>query len=355
MLGAAEIAGTIYYVLFLTADQRRNVESAIGVNDAVDLTSVLRYRSHPYLNYVNNPEFTFENGYRPHHTIGIRKSPWLGQPKAPDSIRIVAIGGSTTYGLYFNKESNVWPMGLERLLRQQGIKAEVINASAPNYSTFELLGMMTLLVPTFSPDLVLIHTGLNDAFAVGYPDEGGPDNLSFRFQWSYEPPGEPGRTIMRWSRLARSLAFRFMPRMFSLSDMTTAMQYQVPEEKLALRFAERATGQVFERNLRTLVALTRHLGAMPFLMDMPTNPNMEQGFSAYYDQVALAIKRNNQIMKKVATETNSRFIAIHDIMREPALFRDSAHMGIEGMRVKANAAAEAILGWLEAQDVVQDS
>ena len=54
-----------------TETERAAVEATLGLRRG-EWNYALRYRPHSYLNYISNPDYTFEDGSRPHNEIGIR-------------------------------------------------------------------------------------------------------------------------------------------------------------------------------------------------------------------------------------------------------------------------------------------
>ena len=305
---------------------------------------MLRYRPHPYLNYTGSPDYVTPDGVRLHHAIGIRATDVDLRSRRPRSLRIVALGGSTTFGLYAPDAGKTWPgllqTGLRSLLEAD---VEVINAGIPNYSTYELLGFAALWLPELRPDIVLVHTGLNDAFTVGFPDEGGPDNGTFRHAWSYRPMPALARRAMRASFLARALGTGWLSRSgHQIGDMTPAIQFPVPPDDEVRHHAERATGRYFRRNLETLIVLIRHAGAEPVLVDMPLNPTTGPDEHVYYGPVTRAVVRNNRIMAEVGERSGVRVVELYDRMRDPELFLDAAHVGPLGMIEKAQAVLDAV-------------
>ena len=56
MLGFVEAAGAIAYYVVVPRQQREAVEFALGI-ETPDFNSVLRYRPHPYLNHLGNPDY----------------------------------------------------------------------------------------------------------------------------------------------------------------------------------------------------------------------------------------------------------------------------------------------------------
>lgn len=346
--GAVEVISAIAYYAFVPEPRRTVIETALGLAGS-ESKSVLRYRPHPYLNYVSNSDFVFESGLRPHHPIGIRVPDFPLTEKRPDVFRVVALGGSTTYGMYFEDAGGVWVSLIGLALRETfDLEVEVINAAVPNYTTYELLGMATMWLPEFRPDLVLVHVGLNDAFTIGFPDEGGPDNTNFRFSWSYRPMPPAIRKAMRASYFFRLSGNGWLARSgHQIGDLTTAMQYPIPPDDQLEGHIRSATGKYFRRNLETLIALIQRTGAEPVLVNMPLNPAYEQGLGLYYDAVSDAVVRNNGVMAELADEHDLALVDAYSLMRAPELYLDAAHLNQDGMVRKAQAVADVILPRLE--------
>jgi len=72
--------------------------------------------------------------------------------------RIIAIGGSTTYGIGVN-DHQTWVYYLDSLLQSE---YEVFNLGVPGHSSVEHLIMSSFLLSKYQPDIVIVHTGLND-------------------------------------------------------------------------------------------------------------------------------------------------------------------------------------------------
>jgi lysophospholipase L1-like esterase len=345
LVGAgAEILGSLGYRFLLPATEREAIEAALGF-DRGSWNTVLRYRPHPYLNYVSNVDYGFADGTRPHHAIGIRDPKF--DPTAPRTggFRIVSLGGSTTYGLFVERTDQVWPelvgLGLSQTL---GTEVEVVNAAVPNYTTNEIIGMSAFWVPEFQPDLVLLHTGLNDAFTVAFPDEGGPDGTRFRYSWSYRGVPTFWSDLMRKSRLARLVGARalrgggYLP-----GDMTASMQYPPPPEQERKQHIQDATGKYFRRNLETIAALIRRSGAEPVFVEMALNPQFESGMDYYRDAISAAVMRNNEILRETGGRLGVQVVPVYDQMRDPDMFIDAAHVTQKGMLRKAQLVYDAVL------------
>lgn len=115
------------------------------------------FKDHPYLIAmpVGDKSYSVKNVTITHNSLGFR-----GQEFAPkgNKKRIVAIGGSTTYGVDVS-DTETWPHQLER---QLGDGYEVLNLGLPGHSTAEHLYTMGAIASRLNPDVVVLHVGHND-------------------------------------------------------------------------------------------------------------------------------------------------------------------------------------------------
>ncbi|MDP3937674.1 MAG: SGNH/GDSL hydrolase family protein [Deltaproteobacteria bacterium] len=88
-------------------------------------------------------------------------------PPREGRVRIVTLGDSCTFGVNIPDESQTYSRVLERLLRERGLDAEVVNAGVPGYTSFQ----GTLLLPELErlrPDAITIYYGWNDHWLGGF-------------------------------------------------------------------------------------------------------------------------------------------------------------------------------------------
>jgi hypothetical protein len=93
---------------------------------------------------------------------GGRGDGWT-RDRTPGTTRLVAVGGSTTYGVN-NPEEATWPALLEQALRTRGVRAEALNFGWPS-QRLEHVVEMADRVAQFHPDVVLYYEAANNATA----------------------------------------------------------------------------------------------------------------------------------------------------------------------------------------------
>jgi lysophospholipase L1-like esterase len=145
------------------------------------------YQSQPYLNYINFP-------YNKEYDInkaGLRNKKKFDIPKPENTIRILFLGGSTTFGEVKNSE-DAFPALLEQKLNEyfqarniSDVKIECMNGGMGAATSAEFLIHYLLKYKYFNPDVVVIHAGINDAFT----------NADFE-DYIYQPDYHTSKRIM---------------------------------------------------------------------------------------------------------------------------------------------------------------
>jgi len=81
--------------------------------------------------------------------------------RRPGVLRIMVFGDSMVVGRALAQDET-YTARLERVLREHGVDAEVLNAGVQGYSTDQVLLLMERLLPLYRPDAVLYGSTLND-------------------------------------------------------------------------------------------------------------------------------------------------------------------------------------------------
>lgn len=117
------------------------------------------FESHPYLigTLRKNAQYEREGLKYSHNSQGYRGEEFP-KTKSKGKIRIVTVGGSTTYGVGVNNEET-WP---HKLAESLGQGYEVLNLGVPGYTTAENLIQTGLHLSEFDADIAIYFVGLND-------------------------------------------------------------------------------------------------------------------------------------------------------------------------------------------------
>ena len=159
--------------------------------EEVDKEQALNERPHPYLLWENTPEYISPEGIRQTNNLGYRNKEDLDFTKDAKVFRILALGGSTTWGYLLDDPDDTWPSQLEGILNDalsensDFDKIEVINGGLNYATSAELLLHYLFRDRYLDPDIVIIHTGGNDAKLLLFHDY-NPDYSFFRPGWKAE-------------------------------------------------------------------------------------------------------------------------------------------------------------------------
>lgn len=195
-----------------------------------------------------------------HNRLGYR-SREIELEKPAGVFRIVAAGGSTTYGAGVGPDET-WPAQLERILHEDYgyTHVEVINTASTAYTTWNTLTNFAFRVVDLQPDLLIVYHATNDAkarltapecYTGETPIRGLYDGL-----WRMDGPDLGLSSLYRYLAVGRG----WMPNPIDLNNWVLPVEASVggcptdlSEEELL------ATNRpiFFERNLRNLVHLAR--------------------------------------------------------------------------------------------------
>ena len=91
------------------------------------------------------------------------RGPEFSKDKPDNTYRIIAVGGSTTFGSGVTNE-NTWPKILEKKLQNLSIgkNIEVINAGIPAITSFNESKLIKEKLIHYKPDLIIVYDGMND-------------------------------------------------------------------------------------------------------------------------------------------------------------------------------------------------
>ncbi|MEM7586679.1 MAG: GDSL-type esterase/lipase family protein, partial [Acidobacteriota bacterium] len=303
---------------------------------------LMAYTGHPFLQFTGNPSRRVVEDRVLGDLSSFNNLGFLGEDfvvaKPPGTVRIAALGGSTTasgypylMGLYLNEHED------------RGDRTfEVLNFGQGWYSTAHSLVNLVLNVLDLEPDVIVIHHAWNDKAVRDAGDQ-------FRSDYShalssFQPPDIPDRHLIRASIWYRFFKHRITPQPdWAFLDRATVTELGRKPDK---RYDNPEELRTYRRNLATMIDLAGLRGIRVVLTTQPRSQDPEAKDAA----AAPHIDQCNAIVRELAAEyPNVIFV---DLDREMTgvmedVFLDLAHVDGVGRRVKAKAIGEALLGALD--------
>jgi len=269
--------------------------------------------------------------------------------KAPGTVRIMAVGGSTTFGSYISDNEHTYPAVLERLLEKEFPKhnIEVINTAVPGYNTTNsLIHLITRLV-YYEPDIVMIYHAIND---IRDHLEFGQDQTPFDLLSHVSCADSVGYYVRN------SLVYRSV----SLAAGVINAKVNVLERRRQRRARRKhnahtegdgdiSTGlDIYGSNLGSMMSVCRQHGIEPVMILFPYSGSLKKKLADsmfYYVgmtgmETAQLIDRYNERMKRTARAHN---VAVVDprIPGDADVWGDWCHLNDTGAELfSANVAVE---------------
>ncbi len=282
---------------------------------------------HPYATYVASP------AHGDHTEQGFR-GPDLYETEAA-GLRIVALGGSSTYGTRV-AEADAYPRQLEHLLRKRLDRpVEVINAGLGGYGTANIIALLALRIAHLKPDIAIFYVGFNDAWNrilyAGFETDYGHAQRSWLM---------PERPLWRASRLLDEVAKLLGHRQRRDPHLHDVAWH--PKSGTAADNWNGGSDRAFRANPRTLVAVARAHGMKAVLV---TQASDFAGHPLKADnplwQEALATQ--TRAIRDIAAETETLLIDIQAEMNDKAdYFADVLHMSAAGNARRAELIADGL-------------
>lgn len=188
------------------------------------------------------------------------RGPEISPDKPADALRLICLGGSTTFGHGAPDDAGTYPALLEVFLRQALSRpVEVINAGVPAYTSWHTRTRLDIDVLPLRPDVALLMDGLNDimnARAVSEEDNDPAANAGLL---------APDTPAARLDRLCSRLTFYAFIKS-SLGRMALAGPKGPPPDRRELWSKGLAR---YEANTRIACARLKAAGVAPVLVNFP--------------------------------------------------------------------------------------
>jgi hypothetical protein len=301
--------------------------------------------SHPYLLYVNNPNY-FDSVLQ-HNSLGYRSSEFK-IVKDSNTFRILALGGSTTYG-YLNKDPNkTWPAILQKKLQAITTKkVEVINAGLNYATSAELLAAYIFRHRFLSPDLIIFHEGGNDVFPEIFPNY-NPEYTHFRSHGNGTKLRK-GERFLLYSNVFK-LFYTFWLNSTGTVYSPQPFDYeQLNKSEVKERIANDSNYIGFKRNVDLLITLARLEGSKILLMSFLNAPRdriyeTRSELRNIVDEYIYATNKNNEIMRNLCSLNKVNFIQLDPGLFKTEWFIDNCHLYEPGEETKAQILFDQLKG-----------
>jgi lysophospholipase L1-like esterase len=354
------------YDRYVSSYGQRNISILLG---EVDVSKLLRERPHPYLLWENTPGYASSNGIRQTNNLGYRNSNEFTIAKSARTFRVLTLGGSTTYGYLLDNPDDAWPAQLEVLLNSKLNKdapdasfdrIEVINGGLNYATSAEQLLHYLYRDRYLKPDLVIIHTGGNDAAPLLF-EEYTPDYVKFRPGWTATlhrlRKGE--RVAIEHSNIVKMLYAVWLNDSIALPYINKQAQSFDKSEEYYIRNATMNEPIGFQRNVHLLLRNIVADGAMPVVF--PFVLASDEQFNAFGPEAAkraaytkmirqgtiIALNKHMEIMKGLADEFSVPFVKLSPTQIPIEHFLDHCHLSRDGEGVKAAFLAKQICGFIK--------
>lgn len=300
-----------------------------------------RLGPHPYLALAPKPGWRSEPGRKKqasHNSLGFRGEE-LGWEKPAHTVRIVCMGGSSTYGNGPSSDRQTWPSRLESYLahRRPGQRFEVINAGAPTWSTFETLANLAFRVIDLDPDLVIVYHATNDASPALWPDP-VPDNTHYRRTWPIVQPS-PLEPYLDWSMiylLWRAYCTDYLQELMDVGHKTLENYVPGYEDPYGDGPLPDQGFLNYERNLISIISLARGHGIPILFMTQALFSDDTRNFTHGRNR-RRAVERLTDILRDVTAEQGVPLVDVKGHLEglaaeqleetgEQAIFTESVHL-----------------------------
>jgi lysophospholipase L1-like esterase len=315
-------------------------------------TSRFRFVSNAAMPYRLKPGFELRSNdglqVTRHNSSGFRANEDF-PPRTEGALRIICLGGSTTYGVCVADNSATYPASLERMMNRDYRPAgwdrvEVFNLGVGGYTTREVLLNLRLYGLPLEPDVVLIQCAVNDVKPRFYADFDA-DYKHFRKPLEPLNPGFLARMAFHSQFL---LMMGYELGLLMPLTLQSRSEYPMRPASEAVVNLARNGPEAYRRNLAEAVDLAEKAGAQVWLL---TQAHLfSPAFQAPDAETRLldgayrkGVIEHNEVVRDLAGTAQ---VGIVDLEREmpPSLqyYADPVHMTEEGNRVKARLIAECI-------------
>jgi len=265
-----------------------------------------------------------------------------------DDLVIAFIGGSTTESIYVD-EKNRFPSVVERQLRKDySPNVKTINAGVSGNNSFHSLLIFLGKVLPENPDFVVLMHNINDFALLSKTGSywNAPEGRNIVKGSSDSPTISPQITVVSILRKVKNLLIpnlygylkpRLFPQLVFADEFSNDRGIGIDEH----------SGEIismFERSLRSFVAVSHAWGVKPVLMTQFNRVSVNDelfipwvtslGFAKEADKMVELYKALNEVTRNVAKDTNSYLIDLDiRVPKSPQYIYDVVHLNNSGSKL----------------------
>ena len=338
---------------------KKNIDILLGT---ISTDKLLNEKPHPYMLWENTPEVS-ANGIRQINKQGYRNQNDIGILE-PDTLRILTLGGSTTYSLV-NGPSDGWPAQLEKELNKHIAstkykRVEVVNGGLLYATSAELLLHYLFRDRYLGSKIVVLHTGENDIGPLLF-DDYNPEYTHFRPGWNANVfslrRGE--QWLIRRSNIVRLFYACWLNGGLALNYINKqSKSFDLPEEYY-VESVKKNQPIGLERNLDLLIRNIIADGGLPVLF-APVFTSDKQfhelkgdaaKLAAYTKKIQkatmLGLQKTQEVLRKLSAKYQIPLIELAPDRIPTEYFIDHIHLSKDGESIKAAFVADNILKLLQ--------
>lgn len=358
----ADLGVGLFYERIAPTAGKRNIDILLGRVDAAKLASE---RPHPYMLWENTPDF-YSEGIRQINKQGYRNEKDIGNLES-GTLRILALGGSSTWGYMLKRPGDTWPGQLEETLNENvdrtGYKhVEIVNGGLNYATSAELLSHYVFRDRYLGSKIVIIHSGDNDIGPLLFPDY-DPEYTHFRPGWNASPVTL--RRTEKWA-IAHSNIIKLVYAYFLRSSIPIpyinkqAESFGGPEESY-VEAVKKNQPIGLERNLDLLIRNIIADDALPILF-APVFCTDKQ-FYALTGEAAkradtnrkvrkaavIGMAKNLEVIRKLAAKYQIPLVEIPPEQIPLEYFLDDNHLSKEAAAIEAQTLSEQVFKALQSR------
>ena len=307
----------------------------------------------PHLDSINNPDLVaryvpdLRTDYSPnvnHPSVNEHGFRYGGGQKETNALRIMCIGGSTTWSTGVHDSEPCYPQALEMYLISKGYNVEVINSGVPYHTSLDALMRLITKGVFYNPDLLLIHTGINDIGPLTSPEKYKNDYTHWR------KVGFRSNNIFKklWDDFPSSFF-----RLFILMYLNPSYDYSISIQTSEIKHEMLSTTEInknrfngFKQYFKGILSIAKANNIQPITILANNDQRRDGSFAKQFskkENIEYAIDRSNNaqyllntVMDSISAYEGVAVIPFNEFKpSKPSHWKDSCHLNSEGTKEKA--------------------